>query len=130
MNLVDIGIGLFLALWLVFTLMRHARVVRDDERMVVNRLGHFHAMLEPGFHISMPGTADQFTRITLGDLGTYQGDGLSRVGEAVFPSESGALSPQDPIQITSFRDGRVWVSKAAVRVVACEKCGHENRVSA
>ncbi len=130
MELGTLILGAAVALWVAVTLARNSRVVGENERIVVSRLGKFHAILLPGFHISVPGSSDTFTRVTLGDLGSYQGDGLAKVSGAVFPSESGALAPQDPIQVTSFRDEKIWVAKAAVRIVTCEKCGHENRVSA
>jgi hypothetical protein len=106
------------------------RIANEDERFIVTTLGKFKAIIGPGLMMRMPFTQDKWKRIKVGDLGTFIGDAQVRFGDTVAPTTETDFTPHTSVVITSFRDGKIWVSETSSRIVICEKCGHENHVGA
>ena len=126
----DIVINIVLALVAVALVLSSLRIVAENERFVVSTAGRFVKLAGPGLVLRLPGTLQRYTRIKIGDIGTYRGEELGEFRGALVPVAETSAATNDPIQITAFRDDKVWVSQAAARIVVCEKCGHENRVVA
>jgi regulator of protease activity HflC (stomatin/prohibitin superfamily) len=106
------------------------RVTAESERFVVTVLGRFVKLAGPGLLFRLPVSPQVWTRLKLGDIGRYVGDGIGEFKGISVPIQVTDSSENEPIQIVSFRDGKVWASRASERTITCEKCGHEMRISA
>jgi regulator of protease activity HflC (stomatin/prohibitin superfamily) len=106
------------------------RVAAESERFVVTALGRFLKLVGPGLLFRLPLSPQVWTRLKLGDTGRYAGDGIGEFKGISVPIQVTDSSENDPVQIVSFRDGKVWASRSAERTITCEKCGHEMRISA
>ena len=106
------------------------RVAAESERFVVTALGRFVKLAGPGLLFRLPGSPQVWTRLKLGEIGRYVGDGIGEFKGISVPIQVTNSSENDPVQIVSFRDGKVWASRAAERTITCEKCGHVMRISA
>jgi hypothetical protein len=119
-----------LLLTTVLALACGIRITPESERFVVTAAGRFVKLAGPGLLLRLPGSPQVWTRLKLGDRGQYVGDGLGEFKGIPVLIQATDLSENDPVQIVSFRDAKVWVSRASERTVTCEKCGHEMRISA
>lgn len=88
------------------------RITQEDERFVVLILGRYGGLKGPGMSIKLPGSAPNFTRIALGDRGTFLGDGLVNINGTSFPAFiEYSINSGDSVTIVSFREEEVHVSK-------------------
>lgn len=106
------------------------RIARENERFIVTALGRFKTIVGPGLLFRIPFSPEKWQRIRIGEIGIYLGEGQASFGDAVVPVAEADFSPQTSVVVSSFREGKIFVSRSTVRVVVCEKCGHENRISA
>ena len=105
------------------------RVAGESERFVVTVLGRFVKLAGPGLLFRLPGSPQVWTRMKLGDVGRYAGDGIGEFKGVSVPIQVTDSSENDPVQIVSFRDSKVWASRVSERTITCEKCGHEMRIN-
>jgi len=106
------------------------RVAAESERFVGTALGRFVKLVGPGLLFRLPASPQVWTRVRLGDISRYVGDGIGEFWGVFVPIQVTDASENDPVQIVSFRDGKVWASRTSERTITCEKCGHEMRISA
>jgi len=106
------------------------RIAGESERFAVSALGRYVKLAGPGLLFRLPGSPQVWTRLKLGDIGRYVGDGMGEFKGISVPIQVSDMSENDLIQIVSFRDAKVWASRASERTITCEKCGHEMRISA
>ena len=106
------------------------RITAESERFVVTVLGRFVKLAGPGLLFRIPVSPQVWTRLKLGDIGRYVGDGFGEFRGISVPIQVTDSSENDLVQIVSFRDGKVWASRSEERTITCEKCGHEMRISA
>lgn len=123
----DFGIWL-VALPPILLLAFGIRIASEDERFIVTTLGRFNSIVGPGLLFKSPFASNHWKRVRVGDLGSFVGESQARFGDTVAPVTGSNLTPQTSVIITSFRDGKIWVSESTTRVVICEKCGHENQI--
>lgn len=122
---------IILMIGLVYWLSTKIKIINDAERIAVIRAGVFQKFLMPGLHIVGFNSTNHLERLVLGQLGNYLGDEKAQFGGAVIPVKfEEELKLKHGIEISRFEKDSVWVSPCNVRVVRCEKCGHQNQVAA
>ena len=104
------------------------RIAKEDERFAVTVMGRFEKLIGPGVLLKFPGSSSEWTRLRLGDLGAYSGDGIARFGDTAIPVKF-EDTPTSGVQIQKFDENSVWVKPSNVLSVRCEKCGHHNQVA-
>ena len=107
------------------------RVVKENERFAVNRMGRFIGFRGPGLVLKMM-SHDDWVRISSGDRGEVVAFGLAKFKGIDLPVE--AQEPVrigDFIRITGFSENKVLAVRDTnqTRTIACEKCGHPNIVT-
>lgn len=102
--------SLLLSAILIMILASGLKVTAESERFAVVSVGRFVRLAGPGLSFRLPGSAEQWTRIKLGDSGKYLGDGLAEVNGATIPILDEDLRPGDSVKVTSFRDNFIRVS--------------------
>lgn len=120
---------LVLSVTLALLLARTLRIAKEHERFAVTTVGRFDGLRGPGLLFKWMGSEAVWTRLALGQLGTYVGDGMARFEDATVP-----VSSDQPlghaVRIEGFEKNSVTVIPAQVHVVRCEKCQHLNEVAA
>ncbi len=95
---------------LIMILASGLKVTAESERFAVIAAGRLVRLAGPGLSFRLPGSAEQWTRIKLGDSGRYLGDGLAEINGATVPILDEDLRPGDSVKVTSFRDSSIRVS--------------------
>lgn len=116
-------------LFIVF-LLSSLKISREDQRLVVFRLGRFMGIKGPGLIFVIPHT-DKVHKLSVGDLGELMAPGQAKFGKTVVPVESNEnLSIGSVVRIRGFKESSVLVMQSPnqSRRVRCQKCGHEMTV--
>jgi len=89
------------------------RIANENERFVVSALGRYVGIKGQGLLLKWPNSSFIWHRVALNDDGQYLGDGLVKIGEAVFPAESTeSLITGDTVKISSFKNGAISIIKS------------------
>ena len=105
------------------------KILKENERFVVTTLGRYIKIIGPGLLFKWQGSETAWTRISLGEVGRYLGNGTSEFQNIPIPVKF-SNQPKQGVKIEKFADGEVWVEPSKIITVRCEKCGHYNEISA
>lgn len=108
-------------------LVFHIRIVREDERLVVHRLGQFHGLRGPGLVFKL--YIDTAEPLAIGARGEALGTGAARFGAVEAPVQSeDAVGLGSVVRVVGFGEDRVQVTLDTdqTRSFVCQKCGHPN----
>ncbi len=117
-------------LLIIVFLLSSLKISREDQRLVVFRLGRFMGIKGPGLIFVIPNT-DKVHRLSVGDSGEMMASGQAKFGKTVVPVESDEnLSIGSIVRIRGFTESSVLVMQGPDRGrrVRCQKCGHEMTV--
>lgn len=103
------------------------RTANENERFAVFVAGKCVALKGPGLIVQAPGPGKKLIKITLGERGVYLGNALAAFNGVSFPVEASNIEPEDSVQVSSFRERKIWIAQSThgVRTIVCHDCGHE-----
>ncbi len=105
------------------------KTLGENERFAVITFGKYQKLIPPGLHFKISGSEVIWLKLSLGQLGSYLGDGIAEFKGMSIPVNFDE-KPTHGVKISGFKEDHVWVSPSKTISVSCEKCGHQNEVAA
>jgi len=127
----------YIFLWVIFGLLgsfliAKFKVAKDQERFAVITLGKYIGLKGPGILYKWSGKEVQWIRIACGDRGELISPNIVRINRADVPCMlDGNISLGYFVRVSGFDVDklRVFLDPSQARIIVCEKCGHENKIS-
>lgn len=114
----------------IFFLASGLKIVSEQERFAVFKLGRFFGFRGPGpvfrwIHV------EKWVKIKPGDRGELMDNGLAKFHDVDLPVQvDGKGSIGQIVRVKGFKGDQLWVTpdSSQGRTVVCQKCGHVNQV--
>ena len=106
-----------------------SKILKDNERFAVTILGRYKNIIGPGYLMKWSGSETKWTKLSLGEVGRFVGDGTAEFQDIAIPVKFETL-PKHGVKIVKFTDEGVWVEPSNVMTIRCEKCGHYTEIPA
>lgn len=119
---------IILSIFLASFLYTRLKVLQEHQRFAVTMLGRYEKLVGPGLLIKFRGDETRWSRISLGQIGYYLGDGIVEFDSCTIPTKF-HKTPKQGVKIISFENDEVWVEPCNTFSVRCQKCGHYNKVA-
>lgn len=115
----------------IWFILSRTKIINEHERFAVFTLGKFQGLKGPGLLLKFSGSESQWIRLRLGDRGDLLSNEIGRFHDKDIPIVYyDKINIGSMIQINGFEVDKCKIISAPdqLRVLKCEKCGHEMRV--
>ena len=110
----------------VLTIYNGFKIVGENQRMYVNRMGKPLKVLGPGFHVLIFFNGiETHSRVKVGDQIKWLGSGNVEFQGLSIPAQAASkLEINDHAVVQGFQGDMIIAERDKSRKVTCEKCGH------